>query len=159
MTQPQTILDRYVTLREHFAHDTKAALLPVKADVVIPLGAPVAAETASDGLLVPLTDAAGLVFVGIALDPLDNTGAADGTFTVPATTRQQPSWQRCIRVDRAGVWRFDLDGDAPLPGETAYFLDADTLTKDSGALTGAIVAGEFVRPAAAGAWWVDITRR
>lgn len=154
-----TILDRYATLREHFAHDTKSALLPVKADAVIPLGSPVCAENASAGLLVPLADAEGLDFLGIALDPLDNTGGADGTFTVPATTRQQPTYERCIRVDRAGVWRFDLDGDAPLPGETAYFVDADTVTKDSGELTGAIVAGEFVRPAAAAAWWVDITRR
>ncbi len=64
---------------------------PVAANTKIYAGSLVCANTT--GYVVPAADTAGLKFVGVAIEQMDNTGGANGALT--------------IRLRRSGAFQFD----------------------------------------------------
>lgn len=135
---------------------------PVNAGSKIYVGSIVVREAAT-GVVVPATDAAGVVPLGVAVaarlpdDPdlaidaaYDNTDGADGTIT--GSTKA-----RCVDVDGAGLWAFATTG-TPKVGAPAYISDDNTV--QVAANTYGAIIGVFVRPAPrSGQWLVDITKR
>jgi len=124
---------------------------PIKAAVIIYAGA-IVCRQAADNLVIPGTDTAGLVPQGVAMDTLDNSAGAAGTYGPPA--------ERVIRVDHQGVWSFAIGATTPKAGDAAYILDDNKVGVAADA-TNDIKVGEFLRPTndGSGQWLVDFSRR
>lgn len=133
--------------RECLVHEPELHLVPVNSGSVIYAGALVVREAAAD-VAVPGADTASCVFLGVAVDELDNTSGADGSVTSTAAAR-------AVRVDRKGPWAFAISGSTPKRGDSAYIVDDNTVAL-VGTPTNDILVGKFLRPAPAGGWYVDI---
>ncbi|HNU81939.1 MAG TPA: hypothetical protein PKO05_00720 [Thermoanaerobaculia bacterium] len=150
-------------IRKHKLHERAINVAPVNAGSKIYVGAYICREAAT-GVVIPGTDAASLVPLGVVVEPLfpsdpdlaidaafDNTSGADGTVTATATAR-------AVNYDQAGEYEFTLDGgsDTPKIGQIAYLVDDDTVSTTS---THLVIAGVFTRPGPSGGWFVDIGKR
>jgi hypothetical protein len=139
------------TIRLHQVHQEDILALPAKADAVIYKGALVAIE-ASSGMAVPCDDAAGISFVGVAVEGLDNTDGANGVVNSGSLTASA----RYVKVDRAGGWMFTATGTTPKAGQLAYCVDDNTVSAaDPGE---GVVVGTFLHPHGS-LWIVDIPQR
>jgi len=115
---------------------------PAKAGVRIFAGTQVVLD---GGWAAPGRTATGLISVGIAEEPVDNTSGANGAVLVP--------------VRRGEVWRFDNSAAADQitladVGKDAYIVDDQTVAKTDGTATRS-VAGK-VRDVDAGGVWIAL---
>lgn len=123
-------------------------IVPVAADAIIFRSAIVMRESGASAA-VPGADTAGAVFLGIALEALDNTGGLDGTVTGTA-------YERAVSVSRIGEYAFAVDGATPKVGQVALIVDDNTVSAD--ATSNNVACGKFTGPAPDARWWVDIAR-
>ena len=125
--------------------------LPAAAATQIYAGALVARDAGN--LLVPASDAAGLLVVGVAYEGLDNTADVAGTYGPPE--------ERTVTVDRGGVYLFDVTfgiGADPIYGVDAFVVDDGTVSPAGGANN--VRVGSFVKPdeGDSSRWYVDLAR-
>jgi hypothetical protein len=134
--------------RSKVLHDLRLLPLPVTDGAVIYDGALVC-TTAATGLAVPASDAAGLIFQGVAHRGFDNTDGIDGVV-------DGLSSERYCEVDTEGPYSFAVSGATPKPGEIAYALDDNTVSVAQG--TNEIIVGHFTEPDpdGSGDWFVDV---
>lgn len=123
--------------------------------------------TDSDGLAVPLADAAGLKFRGVVVEPLlpddsegykrgfhlDNTNGADGIVR-----GDQDSSERVVRSDVGYRYAYPYSGPVPKPGDDAYAVDDETFTTDPAGTTHAVRIGQVDRLGPLGWYFLDFTR-
>jgi hypothetical protein len=121
---------------------------PAKTGVSIFAGALVCREAASN-LVIPASDTANLVFIGVATEELVST--ANGAYGPPDSN--------LVRVDHDGIFAFAVGATTPKSGDAAHVLDDNTVGVAADA-TNDIRVGVFLRPALDGtsAWFVDPTR-
>lgn len=111
---------------------------PVKESTTIPAGVMVC--VGSDGYAVNGADTSGLVFVGVAMETVENSGASGAAE---------------IEVYRTGMFELAVTGTAPAIGAPAYI--ADNVTVASGlTATNDIKCGVVGAAGASGKVWVDI---
>lgn len=134
-------------IRPSKTHPENPLAMGVNAGSVIYGGAMVCREAATN-LAVPAADTTGLVFMGVALDELDNTSGDDGAV-VGGTAGNV----RTVRVDRDGEYAYTVSTGTPRPGGVAYVVDDNTVR--ASANTNGIVAGIFTRQHSSGVWFVD----
>lgn len=91
-------------------------------------------EIDGDGNVKPATKAADKVYVGVALEPADNTGGAKGAIKVTVRLR--------------GAFRFTKTGTAAV-GKTAYVADDNTVTDVA---AGASKVGRIIDSDSGGVW-------
>ncbi len=114
---------------------------PVAANTKIYAGSLVCANTT--GYVVPAADTAGLKFVGVAIEQMDNTGGANGALT--------------IRLRRSGAFQFDAASiTQAMVGTAMYIVDDHTMDDATGA-TNDIRIGVLVKYVSDTQGWVDIT--
>jgi hypothetical protein len=114
---------------------------PVAANSKIYAGSLVCANTS--GYTVPAADTAGLKFLGVALEQVDNTGSANGA--------------KKIRVRRSGAFEFDaLSITQAMVGSSMYVVDDHTIDDASGP-TADIRVGILVKYVSDTKGWIDIT--
>ena len=94
--------------------DGALVLYPLGAGVYIRKGALLAVASAT-GLAQPVSDSAGLVFIGVAYESSDNSGGATGA--------------KSVRVLKTGVFGYPKAGAAQTDvGRTAFALDDGTVS-------------------------------
>lgn len=150
-------------IRKHKLHERAINTAPVNAGSKIYVGAYLCREAAS-GVVIPGADAAGLVPLGVVVEPLfpddpdlaisaayDNTNGADGAVTGSSAVRS-------VNYDQRGEYLFALDSgsDTPKVGGLAFLADDDEVSTTS---THGVIAGVFTRPGEGGGWYVDIGKR
>lgn len=148
-------------IREHKVHTRAINEAPVNAGSTIYVGGFICREAAT-GVIIPGADVAGLVPLGVAVEPMfpddpdkalsaayNNATGADGTVTGSGS-------ERAVRYDQVGEYAFAVDSGTPKVGDPAYLIDDDTV--DTAVNTSGIVAGVFTRPAPGGGWFVDIAK-
>ena len=112
---------------------------PVAANGKIYAGSLVCAN--STGYAVPAADTAGMKFLGVALEQVDNTGGASGASTV--------------RLRRNGVFLFDANSiTQAMVGNAMYVADDHTVASTG---TNSIRAGVLVKFVDSTHGWIDIT--
>jgi predicted RecA/RadA family phage recombinase len=115
---------------------------PVAANSKIYSGSLVCANTS--GYAVPADDTAGLKFLGVALEQVDNTGGANGAIL--------------LRLRRTGVFEFDAASiTQTMVGSAMYAMDDHTVDDAAGA-TNDIKVGVLVKYVSDTKGWIDITR-
>ncbi|MBW1991014.1 MAG: hypothetical protein JRI59_02600 [Deltaproteobacteria bacterium] len=115
---------------------------PVAAATKIYAGSLVCANT--QGYAVPAADEAGLKFLGVALEQVDNTGGADGA--------------KVVRLRRTGVFEFNADSiTQAMVGDPMYIKDDNTFD-DAAGTTNSIKAGVLVKYVTDTKGWIDISR-
>ena len=115
---------------------------PVAANIKIFAGSLVCANTS--GYAVPAADTAGLKFLGVALEQVDNTGGANGA--------------KKVRVRRTGAFEFDAASiTQAMVGDPMYAVNDQTFADATGA-TNDIKVGALVKYVSATKGWIDITR-
>lgn len=152
--------------RQNKAHQRALNSAPANAGSVFYVGAYLCREAAT-GVVVPGADTAGLVPLGVVVEPmnnddpnnnltahLDNTNGADGTITA---ANHLDVHTRTVRYDQVGEYSFAVESGTPKVGAVAYLFDDNTV--DTAATTNGIIAGHFTRPAPNGGWFVDISKR
>jgi hypothetical protein len=152
--------------RQNKAHQRALNVAPANAGSVFYVGAYLCREAAT-GVVIPGADTAGLVPLGVVVEPmnnddpdfnltahLDNTAGADGTITVAGNL---DTMVRVVRYDQQGEYAFAVESGTPKVGDIAYLFDDNTV--DTAATTNGIIAGHFTRPAPNGGWFVDISKR
>src|SRR5687767_9374723 len=105
-------------IRECQVHTPQESVVPINDDSIIFAGSLVMREAATD-VAVPGADTTDCVFLGVALEELDNTNGGDGEVSGLLA-------ERCVRVDRAGAWAFATTG-SPKRGEAAFIIDDNTV--------------------------------
>ncbi len=129
--------DRATSYREGVEVD-----YPVAAGVKIYAGSLVCVN--ADGFAVPAADTSGYVFVGVALEQMDNSAGANGA--------------KSIRVRREGVFEFDAASiTQAMVGDPMYVVDDHTFD-DAAGPTNDIKVGLLVKFASATKGWIDIAR-
>ena len=114
---------------------------PVAANIKIFAGSLVCANTS--GYAVPAADTAGLKFLGVALEQVDNTGGANGA--------------KKVRVRRTGTFEFDaLSITQAMVGNSMYVMDDHTFDDSSGP-NNDIRVGILVKYVSDTKGWIDIT--
>lgn len=149
-------------IRKNKLHERAINTAPVNAGSKIYVGAYLCREAAS-GVVIPGADAAGLVPLGVVVEPLfpddpdlaisaayDNTNGADGAVTGSSAVRS-------VNYDQRGEYLFALDSgsDTPKVGGLAFLADDDEVSTTS---THGVIAGVFTRPGPGG-WFVDVGKR
>jgi len=98
----------------------------------------------ADGFAVPAADTSGYVFVGVALEQVDNSSGANGA--------------KSLRVRRGGVFEFDAASiTQAMVGDPMYAVDDHTFD-DAAGPTNDIKVGILVKFASATKGWIDIAR-
>jgi len=98
----------------------------------------------ADGFAVPAADTSGYVFVGVALEQVDNSAGANGA--------------KILRVRREGVFEFDAASiTQAMVGDPMYAVDDHTFD-DAAGPTNDIKVGLLVKFASATKGWIDIAR-
>jgi len=129
--------DRATSYREGVEVD-----YPVAAGAKIYAGSLVCVN--ADGFAVPAADTSGYVFVGVALEQMDNSAGANGA--------------KSIRVRREGVFEFDAASiTQAMVGDPMYVVDDHTFD-DAADPTNDIKVGLLVKFASATKGWIDIAR-
>jgi len=114
---------------------------PVAANTKIFAGSLVCSNTS--GYAVPAADAAGLKFLGVALEQMDNTAGANGAKTV--------------RLRRTGNFLFDAASiSQSMVGSSMYVMDDHTID-DAAGPTNDIRLGILVKYVSDTKGWIDIT--
>jgi predicted RecA/RadA family phage recombinase len=115
---------------------------PVAAAVKIYAGSLVCAN--AQGFAAPAADTAGLKFLGVALEQVDNTGGANGG--------------KVVRLRRSGVFEFNAASiTQAMVGDPMYVKDDNTFD-DAGGCTNDIKAGVLVKYVTDTKGWIDISR-
>jgi hypothetical protein len=115
--------------------------IPVAANSKVYAGSLVCANTS--GYAVPAADTAGMKFVGVALEQVDNTGGANGA--------------KKVRVRRQGTFEFDAQSiTQAMVGSSMYVMDDHTFDDATGP-TNDIRLGILVKYVADTKGWIDIT--
>jgi hypothetical protein len=115
---------------------------PVAASTKIYAGSLVCVN--ADGFAVPAADTSGYVFVGVALEQVDNSAGANGA--------------KNLRVRRQGVFEFDAASiTQAMVGDPMYAVDDHTFD-DAAGPTNDIKVGLLVKYASATKGWIDIAR-
>jgi predicted RecA/RadA family phage recombinase len=129
--------DRATSYREGVEVD-----YPVAAGAKIYAGSLVCVN--ADGFAVPAADTSGYVFVGVALEQMDNSAGANGA--------------KSLRVRREGVFEFDAASiTQAMVGGPMYVVDDHTFD-DAAGPTNDIKVGLLVKFASATKGWIDIAR-
>ncbi len=129
--------DRATSYREGVEVD-----YPVAAGAKIYAGSLVCVN--ADGFAVPAADTSGYVFVGVALEQMDNSAGANGA--------------KSLRVRREGVFEFDAASiTQAMVGDPMYVVDDHTFD-DAAGPTNDIKVGLLVKFASATKGWIDIAR-
>lgn len=98
----------------------------------------------ADGFAVPAADTSGYVFVGVALEQVDNSAGANGA--------------KSLRVRREGVFEFDAASiTQAMVGDPMYVVDDHTFD-DAAGPTNDIKVGLLAKFASATKGWIDIAR-
>ncbi len=127
--------DRATSYREGVEVD-----YPVAAGAKIYAGSLVCVN--ADGFAVPAADTSGYVFVGVALEQVDNSAGANGA--------------KSLRVRREGVFEFDAASIIQaMVGDPMYVVDDHTFD-DAAGPTNDIKVGLLVKFASATKGWIDI---
>lgn len=115
---------------------------PVAAATKIYAGSLVCAN--AQGFAVPGTDTAGLRFLGVALEQVDNTAGANGA--------------KVLRLRRTGVFEFNAASiTQTMVGDPMYVKDDNTF-EDAAGCTNDIKAGVLVKYVTDTKGWIDISR-
>ena len=129
--------DRATSYREGVEVD-----YPVAAGAKIYAGSLVCVN--ADGFAVPAADNSDYVFVGVALEQMDNSAGANGA--------------KSLRVRREGVFEFDAASiTQAMVGDPMYVVDDHTFD-DAAGPTNDIKVGLLVKFASATKGWIDIAR-
>jgi hypothetical protein len=129
--------DRATSYREGVEID-----FPVAATTKIYAGSLVCVN--ASGYAVPAADTAGLKFIGVALQQLDNSTGADG--------------DKSLRIRRLGVFEFDAASiTQAMVGDPMYAVDDHTFD-DAAGPTNDVKVGVLVKYASATRGWIDIGR-
>jgi hypothetical protein len=114
---------------------------PVAANTKIYAGSMVCAN--ASGYAVPAADTAGLRFLGVALEQVDNTGGANGA--------------KKVRLRRSGAFEFDAASiSQAMVGTSMYVMDDHTID-DAAGPTNDIRVGILVKYVSDTKGWIDIT--
>jgi hypothetical protein len=114
---------------------------PVAANIKIYAGSLVCANT--NGYAAPASDTAGLKFLGVALEQMDNTGGANGA--------------KKVRLRRTGTFEFDaLSITQAMVGTAMYVVDDHTIDDAAGPLNDVRV-GLLVKYVSDTKGWIDIS--
>ena len=115
---------------------------PVAANSKIYSGSLVCSNTS--GYAVPAADTAGLKFLGVALEQVDNTGGVNGAIQ--------------LRLRRTGVFEFDAASiTQAMVGSAMYAMDDHTVDDAAGA-SNDIKVGVLLKYVSDTKGWIDITR-
>jgi hypothetical protein len=115
--------------------------IPVAANIKIYAGSLVCGNAA--GYAIPAADTAGLKFLGVALEQVDNAGGANGA--------------KKVRVRRQGTFEFDaLSITQAMVGASMYVVDDHTFDDASGPAND-VRLGILVKYVADTKGWIDIT--
>ncbi len=115
---------------------------PVAASTKIFAGALVCVNT--NGYVAPAADQANMVFVGVALEFVDNSTGVDAG--------------KLVRVRRTGVFEFDAVSITPaMVGAPMYCVDDHTFD-DAVGTTNTVKVGVLTKYVAATKGWIDISR-
>jgi predicted RecA/RadA family phage recombinase len=115
---------------------------PVAAATKIYAGSLVCAN--AEGFAVPAADTAGLKFLGVALEQVDNTGGANGA--------------KVVRLRRTGVFEFNAASiTEAMVGDPMYLKDDNTFD-DAAGTTNDVKAGVLVKYVTDTKGWIDISR-
>jgi hypothetical protein len=114
---------------------------PVAANTKIYAGSLVCAN--ATGYVMPAADTAGLKFVGVAIEQMDNTSGANGALT--------------IRLRRSGAFQFDAASITQAMVGTAMYIVDDHTMDDATGPTNDIRIGVLVKYVSDTQGWVDIT--
>ncbi len=115
---------------------------PVAAATKIYAGSLVCAN--SQGFAVPGADTAGLKFLGVALEQVDNSSVANGA--------------KVVRLRRAGVFEFNAGSiTQDMVGDPMYIKDDNTFD-DAVGTTNDVKVGVLVKYVTDTKGWVDISR-
>ncbi len=115
---------------------------PVAASTTIYAGSLVCGNAA--GYAVPASDTAGLKFLGVALEKVDNTSGSNGA--------------KKVRVRRTGVFEFNAASITPaMLGDPMYAKDDNTFD-DAAGCTNDIKIGVLVKYVSDTKGWIDISR-
>ena len=129
--------DRATSYREGVELD-----YPVAASTKIYAGSLVCVN--ADGFAVTAADTSGYVFVGVALEQVDNSAGANGA--------------KNVRIRREGVFEFDAASiTQAMVGDPMYAVDDHTFD-DAAGPTNDIKVGLLVKYASATKGWIDIAR-
>jgi hypothetical protein len=114
---------------------------PVAGNTKIFAGSLVCANTS--GYAAPAADTAGLRFIGVALEQVDNTGAASGA--------------KKVRVRRTGAFEFDAASITQSMVGTAMYVVDDHTVDDAAGPTNDIRVGLLVKYVSDTKGWIDIS--
>jgi len=115
---------------------------PVAAATKIYAGSLVCAN--AQGFAIPGADTAGLKFLGVALEQVDNTSGGDGA--------------KVLRLRRRGVFEFNAASiTQTMVGDPMYVKDDNTFD-DAAGTTNDIKAGVLVKYVTDTKGWIDISR-
>ncbi len=129
--------DRLTSYREGIELD-----FPVAANTKIYAGSMVCVD--ADGYAAPAADTSGYLFLGVALEQVDNSAGADGA--------------KNVRVRRTGVFEFDAASiTQAMVGDPMYAVDDQTFD-DAAGPTNDIKVGILVKYGSATKGWIDIAR-
>jgi hypothetical protein len=129
--------DRLTSYREGIELD-----FPVAANAKIYAGSMVCVD--ADGYAAPAADTSGYLFLGVALEQVDNSAGADGA--------------KNVRVRRTGVFEFDAASiTQAMVGDPMYAVDDQTFD-DAAGPTNDIKVGILVKYGSATKGWIDIAR-
>ncbi len=129
--------DRATSYREGVEID-----FPVAATTKIYAGSLVCVN--ASGYAVPAADTAGLKFIGVALQQMDNSTGANG--------------DKSLRIRRTGVFEFDAASiTQAMVGDSMYAVDDHTFD-DAAGPTNDVKVGVLLKYASATRGWIDIGR-
>ncbi len=129
--------DRATSYREGVEID-----FPVAATTKIYAGSLVCVN--ASGYAVPAADTAGLKFIGVALQQMDNSTGANG--------------DKSLRIRRTGVFEFDAASiTQAMVGDPMYAVDDHTFD-DAAGPTNDVKVGVLLKYASATRGWIDIGR-
>lgn len=115
---------------------------PVAASTKIYAGSLVCVNT--DGYAVPAADTSGYLFMGVALEQVDNSTGANGA--------------KNVRLRRTGVFQFDATSiTQDMVGQPMYAMDDHTFD-DAAGPTNDVKVGILVKYESATKGWIDIAR-
>ncbi|MDI6853161.1 MAG: hypothetical protein QME75_06090 [Deltaproteobacteria bacterium] len=98
----------------------------------------------AEGFAVPAADTAGLKFLGVALEQVDNTGGANGA--------------KVVRLRRTGVFEFNAASITQAMVGAPMYLKDDNTFDDAAGTTNNIKAGVLVKYVTDTKGWIDISR-
>ncbi len=128
--------DRKTPYREGIEQD-----FPVKGLTKIYAGSLVCVSGAG-GFAIPAADAAGNIFVGVALEQVDNSAGGDG--------------DKKVKVRRTGVFEFNASSiTQAMVGDIMYIVDDETFDETSPG--NSVFCGRLVKYESATRGWIDIS--